>query len=88
MFIQACTLVANSMRATIEAFTNDVGQNTHKEVPRINANLVALPHFIFNSRIKSSGLLNNFKFLYIWNSLSSNFEAFANYVGQDTYITF
>ena len=42
MFIQACTLVANSMRATIEAFTNDVGQNTHKEVPRINANLVAL----------------------------------------------
>lgn len=43
MFIQACTLVANSMRATIEAFTNDVGQNTHKEVPRINANLVALP---------------------------------------------
>ena len=47
-----------------------------------------LPDFIFNSRIKSSGLLNNFKFLYIWNSLSSIFEAFANYVGQDTYITF
>ena len=50
MFIQACTLVANSMRATIEAFTNDVGQNTHKEVPRINANLVAL---LYNSTFAS-----------------------------------
>ena len=72
MFIQACTLVANSMRATIEAFTNDVGQNTHKEVPRINANLVALLYnstfaslyrSIFNSRLKSPELLNNFKFI-------------------------
>ena len=37
MFIQACTLVANSMKPTIQAFTNDVGQ-----VPKMNANCVAL----------------------------------------------